>query len=139
MPTIHACIDRMADIQRNALARQVRRRPLAAVLFALTLLALAIGGASRAADPPAAPDAAGSTIAIRNFMFEPMSLVVAAGTKVTWKNFDGEPHTIHSIDDAFRSGALDQNDTFSFKFDKPGTYRYACSIHPQMIATIVVK
>ena len=72
-------------------------------------------------------------------MFEPMSLVVAAGTKVTWKNFDGEPHTIHSIDDAFRSGALDQNDTFSFQFDKPGTYRYVCSIHPQMVATIVVK
>jgi plastocyanin len=81
----------------------------------------------------------GSTIAIHNFMFNPMSLVVPVGTTVSWKNLDGEPHTIRSVDDTFRSGALDQNDSFSFKFDKPGTYKYTCSIHPQMVATIVVK
>jgi plastocyanin len=68
-----------------------------------------------------------------------MSLAVAVGTRVSWQNFDGEPHTIRSIDDTFRSGALDQNDTFSYTFDKPGTYRYVCSIHPQMVASIVVK
>jgi len=130
MLSIQTSVDRVARTNRHALA---------AALCAIALLGLASGGASRAAEPSAASNATDSTIAIRNFMFEPMSLVVAAGTKVTWKNFDGEPHTIHSIDDAFRSGALDQNDTFSFKFDKPGTYRYACSIHPQMIATIVVK
>jgi plastocyanin len=130
MLTIQTSMDRVARVNRHALA---------AALCAIALLGLANVGVSQAAEPAAAPSAADSTIAIRNFMFEPMSLVVAAGTKVTWKNFDGEPHTIHSIDDAFRSGALDQNDTFSFKFDKPGTYRYACSIHPQMIATIVVK
>jgi plastocyanin len=131
MLTIQTSIDHMTP--------GVRRRAVAAALIAGALLALASGRASQAAEPSAAPAAAESSIAIRNFMFEPMSLVVAAGAKVTWKNFDGEPHTIHSIDDAFRSGALDQNDTFSFQFDKPGTYRYVCSIHPQMVATIVVK
>jgi plastocyanin len=131
MLTIQTSIDHMTP--------GVRRRAVMAALIAGALLGLASGGASRAAQPSAAPAAADSSIAIRNFMFEPMSLEVAAGTKVTWKNFDGEPHTIHSIDDAFRSGALDRNDTFSFQFDKPGTYRYVCSIHPQMVATIVVK
>ena len=131
MLTIQTSIDHMTP--------GVRRRAVMAALIAGALLGLASGGASRAAQPSAAPAAADSSIAIHNFMFEPMSLEVAAGTKVTWKNFDGEPHTIHSIDDAFRSGALDQNDTFSFQFDKPGTYRYVCSIHPQMVATIVVK
>jgi plastocyanin len=129
----------MLSIQTTTTARGGSRSRVAAALFAGALLALASGSPSLAAEPAAAPSAAGNTIAIRNFMFEPMSLVVAAGTKVIWKNFDGEPHTIHSIDDAFRSGALDQNDTFSFQFDKPGTYRYVCSIHPQMVATIVVK
>jgi len=80
-----------------------------------------------------------SVVAIRDFMFSPTALVVAAGTRVSWKNFDGEPHTIRSIDDSFRSGALDPNDSFSYRFTKPGTYRYVCSIHPQMVATIVVK
>jgi plastocyanin len=39
----------------------------------------------------------------------------------------------------FRSGALDTNESLSFKFDHPGTYRYACSIHPTMVGTIVVQ
>jgi plastocyanin len=135
MLIIETPIDRTRDTHPDAPAPRVRRRAFAAALCAGGLLALAGGGVSLAAEPNTADGA----IAIRNFMFEPMSLSVALGTTVTWKNFDGEPHTIHSVDDTFRSGALDQNDTFSFKFDKPGTYRYACSIHPQMVATIVVK
>ena len=64
-----------------------------------------------------------------------MDVTVTPGSTVTWKNLDGEPHTVASIDGLFRSQALDQNDSFSFKFDKPGVYRYICSIHPKMRAT----
>jgi plastocyanin len=66
-------------------------------------------------------------------------MTIAPGTTVRWKNLDGEPHTVRSIDTSFRSDPLDQNDSFAFRFDKPGTYRYVCSIHPQMVGTIVVK
>jgi plastocyanin len=83
--------------------------------------------------------AADATVTIKNFDFAPMSLTVSAGTTVTWKNLDGEPHTVASTDGVFRSGALDQNDSFSFTFAKPGTYRYVCSIHPKMVATVTVK
>jgi plastocyanin len=79
------------------------------------------------------------TVSIREFSFSPVSISVAPGTTVRWKNLDGEPHTVRSVDTTFRSDPLDQNDSFAFKFDKPGTYRYVCSIHPQMIGTIVVK
>ena len=82
---------------------------------------------------------AGPTISIHEFMFSPTSVTVTAGTTVHWKNLDPEPHTIRSVDATFKSDALDQDDTFAFKFDKPGTYRYVCSIHPQMLGTIVVK
>ena len=116
-----------------------RIRIIAAALCALALLATASTGAGWAAQPVVAAAAVDGTIAIRNFMFSPMSLVVPVGTTVHWKNFDGEPHTIRSVDDTFRSGALDQNNSFSYTFDKAGTYKYACSIHPQMVATIVVK
>ena len=87
----------------------------------------------------AAPPAADATISIHEFMFAPTSLTVTAGTTVRWKNLDGEPHTVRSVDTSFRSDPLDQNDSFAFKFDQPGTYRYVCSIHPQMVGTIVVK
>jgi plastocyanin len=114
-------------------------RAIAVSLCAWGLLGLASGGIGFAAESALAATSQDSTIAIHNFMFNPMSLVVPLGTTVSWKNFDGEPHTIRSVDDTFRSGALDQNDSFSFKFDKAGTYKYVCSIHPQMVATIVVK
>jgi plastocyanin len=80
-----------------------------------------------------------TTVSIKDFSFSPTATTVTAGTTVRWKNLDGEPHTVRSVDATFKSDALDQNDSFAVKFDKPGTYRYVCSIHPQMVGTIVVK
>jgi len=37
------------------------------------------------------------------------------------------------------SGGIDGGDRFSFKFDRPGTYKYVCSIHPQMMGTVTVQ
>lgn len=82
-----------------------------------------------------------NTVTIDNFAFGPAAITVAPGTKVTWTNRDDEPHTVTSVDDPkpFKSGALDTGDSFSFTFDKPGTYRYFCSIHPHMTGTVVVR
>jgi plastocyanin len=110
------------------------------MLMSVTLFALA---EPPEAVPTAAPKVAvasdATTISIKEFMFAPTAMTVPVGTSVRWKNLDGEPHTVRSIDATFSSNALDQNDSFTFKFDKPGTYRYVCSIHPQMVGTIVVK
>ncbi|HSC19300.1 MAG TPA: cupredoxin family copper-binding protein [Rhizomicrobium sp.] len=90
--------------------------------------------------PASAPAwAEGNLVVMKNFDYSPMELTIAAGTTVTWKNLDGEPHTVVSVDGAFRSPALDQNDTFKFTFAKPGVYKYVCSIHPKMMAKITVK
>jgi plastocyanin len=78
------------------------------------------------------------TIVIRKFMFNPMDVTVQAGSEVTWENQDGEPHTVVSLTNDFRSQALDEKDKFSHRFDKPGTYKYICSIHPRMVGTITV-
>ena len=83
--------------------------------------------------------AADAQITIKNFDFSPMMVSVPVGGTVVWKNLDGEPHTVVSVDGQFRSAALDQDETFSFKFTKPGTYTYLCSIHPKMVAMIMVK
>lgn len=78
-------------------------------------------------------------ILVKDFMFQPVSLTVKAGSTVTWANMDDEPHTVVSDTGLFRSGAMDTNEGFSFKFDKPGTYHFTCSIHPRMVGTIVVQ
>lgn len=80
-----------------------------------------------------------NAVVIKNFMFMPMALTVKAGSTVTWKNLDGEPHTVVNDSGIFRSAALDQNDTFQFKFDKPGVYKVFCGIHPNMKETITVQ
>jgi plastocyanin len=78
-------------------------------------------------------------ILVKDFMFQPASLTVKAGSTVIWANMDDEPHTVVSDTGLFRSGAMDTNESFSFKFDKPGTYHFTCSIHPRMVGTIVVQ
>ena len=83
--------------------------------------------------------AAPNSIEVKGFMFMPTTLTVNAGAEVSWVNKDDEPHTVVSDAGLFRSGALDTDESFSFKFDKPGTYHFTCSIHPRMVGTIIVK
>ena len=109
------------------------RRALFTTLSAAGLMFFA------ASDLQATPASEANTIVLKDFHFSPMSLTVSNGETVTWKNLDGEPHTVVSDAGVFRSGGLDQNDIFTFKFDKPGTYGFLCSIHPSMMGTIVVK
>ena len=87
----------------------------------------------------AAQGAAPNSIEVKDFMFMPTNLTVNAGENVTWVNRDDEPHTVVSDTGLFRSSAMDTNESFSFKFDKPGTYHFTCSIHPRMVGTIVVQ
>lgn len=99
----------------------------------LAAMMLVFGFAAYAAEP--------NSVTISNFAFSPAILSVSSGTKVTWTNKDEEPHTVTSADagKTFKSDALDTDNSFSFTFDKPGVYKYFCSIHPHMTGTIVVK
>jgi plastocyanin len=87
-----------------------------------------------------AGQASGGTVSIDNFTFTPQTLTVKAGTKVTWTNRDDIPHGIASDNNAFaKSKALDTDDSYSFIFATPGTYKYFCYVHPHMTGTIVVE
>jgi plastocyanin len=103
------------------------------------LVALAMLASIVTLDPIGAAAADQAKVPIKDFMYQTTSLTVKSGTTVTWANNDDEPHTIISDTGVFRSSALDTNETFSYKFDKPGVYPYHCSIHPRMVATIVVE
>ena len=84
-----------------------------------------------------APDTTG--VSIDNFSFSPATINVPAGTTLTWTNRDDIPHTVVSDDQKFKSKALDTDDKFSFTFAEPGTYSYFCSIHPKMVAKVIVE
>ena len=105
----------------------------------LTAVGVMILGAMEVHVPSLADTADSTKIIVKDFMFGPTPLTVKAGSTVTWTNMDDEPHTAVSDTGLFKSGGMDTNESFSFKFDKPGTYHYTCSIHPRMVGTIIVQ
>ena len=103
-------------------------------IAALVFLARTSSVSVSAQQAAAAPD-----VKIDNFSFGPQTLTVAPGTTVTWTNRDDIPHTVVNTEGAFKSKAVDTEERFSYKFDKPGTYSYFCSIHPKMTGKVVVQ
>jgi len=81
---------------------------------------------------------AGAKISIANFAFAPPEITVAAGQSVTWSNDDGAPHGLMYKDGAKGTDLLLPGASFSRSFDKPGTYDYACSVHPYMTGKVLV-
>jgi plastocyanin len=106
-------------------------------MMTATALVMLAGGTPW--NPSAARAADSTKVVVKDFMFSPTNFTVSAGSTVTWTNLDDEPHTVLSATGLFKSGAMDTNESFSFKFDKPGTYHFTCSIHPRMVGTIVVQ
>jgi len=92
--------------------------------------------------PPASvpPAATGDSITIANFAFNPPTLTVKVGTTVTWTNTDSATHTVTWADGSPASGSLTVGGTaYTRTFDSPGTFAYACGIHPAMKGTVVVE
>jgi plastocyanin len=105
--------------------------------------ALAIVDAALPPAPGAAAAATGQarTVSIGNFAFNPANIEVPVGTRLTWSNEDDVPHTIVCTDAglAIKSPPLDTDQKYTTLLEKPGTYRYFCSLHPHMTGTIVVR
>jgi len=78
------------------------------------------------------------TSPILDFVFE-SPLVVPAGSTVTWTNDDIAPHTVTATDGSFDSGGFDPGESYSRVFSEPGRIDLWCTIHPFMVATLIVE
>jgi plastocyanin len=111
-----------------------------ALLCAISLINLsvfALGGEMKDVDGTSSKQ---NKIEIKHFAFNPQTITVKAGEKVTWINRDEEPHTVVSVEKQFKkSTALDTDQEFTITAGAPGTYTYFCSVHPKMTGTIVVE
>ena len=107
------------------------RAVVAAMVLGPVVGALLAFGAIAAQEP--------NEVVIDNFTFGPPELTVAAGTTVKWVNHDDIPHNVVNKDKAFRSKALDTDDSYSFTFATAGTFDYFCGLHPHMQGKIIVK
>jgi 3',5'-cyclic-AMP phosphodiesterase len=78
-------------------------------------------------------------VTIDNFAFNPKTVSIAAGTKLTWRNRDDVPHKIQSTDNRFAgSPLLDTKAVYSVSFPESGEFPYFCSVHPVMQGKVVV-
>ncbi len=113
-----------------------RHHRLAGRIALAALIALAVGqrGAPRLAGAQAT-----QAVRIVDFAFEPATLTVSAGTRVTWTHAGQAPHTVTSDTGAFDSGRLMSGQTFAFTFTSAGTFAYHCDVHPNMRAQVVVQ
>ena len=76
---------------------------------------------------------------IGRFAYMPPVIEVTAGASIVWFNEDPVPHTVTAADGSWNSGLIAPGATWRRTFERPGTYEYTCTPHPQMKGTIVVK
>jgi plastocyanin len=103
------------------------------------LLRRAVAAGALAAIAGPAVRAAEVEVVIDNFAFAPTPLNVKVGATVTWVNRDDIPHSIVCPGLKVKSHPLDTDDSFTYRFDRAGTYEYICGLHPHMHGQVVVQ
>ena len=105
------------------------RGPGLALAAVLGALASGCGGDSSSSSS--------ADVEVRDFEFSPTSHEVAPGEKVEWENTGEQIHNVKGR--GFFSRAIDSGETYSFTFERAGSYDYICTLHPQMKGTVVVR
>ena len=81
----------------------------------------------------------GQTLVIKDFKYEPATLKVAPGAKVTVKNEDSAPHTVTAGDGSFDTGNIEGKAQKEITVSKAGQISYRCDIHQYMTGVIQVS
>ena len=80
------------------------------------------------------------SVALKNIEFNPKTITVPPGATVTWTNEDTTAHDVTGSDfKSGSSGGLKPGNKFSHPFNRMGTFKYRCTVHPGMEGTVVVK
>jgi len=77
---------------------------------------------------------------IIDFDFDPKVITIPLGLTVTWINVGPTDHTVADKTlKVFSSDILKKGESYSFTPKKRGTIEYWCTLHPDMLGTLVVK
>jgi len=85
-----------------------------------------------------------SHVFIRQDAYSPSHIEVVLGTTVTWTNQDNVPHSVIvspvvlSAANTGESRLLSPGQSFSYTFTSDGTFKYACTEHPNMTGAVIV-
>lgn len=98
--------------------------------------------------------AGATTVKVIDTDYRPVTVTIAAGSKVNWKQIGDQPHSVTGVDGSFDSSpkcgpidsdqCLGEGDTFSHRFQEPGEFIYYCRVHglpdgTGMVGTVIVE
>lgn len=120
------------------------------IRFVLCPLLLAAVAACGSSSSPSTPSPSGGSTgtpvsivrgaqSLTTTAYAPNPLSVSVGSSVTWTNNDSTSHTSSSDNGAWNSGSIPPGGTFTTTFSSPGTFKYHCAIHPNMVGTVTVQ
>ena len=108
------------------------------MLPAAGLIAVAAWGPGQ---PGPAGAATTRTVVIKDIDFMPSTVQIRRGSRVRWLWKD--PRVSHDVTsrgrNRFRSSPTKLTGTHTVRFSRRGTYRYVCTIHPNMLGKVVVR
>jgi plastocyanin len=65
----------------------------------------------------------------KSYRFDPKTIRVGAGDRVTWTNEDNFTHTVQV--DGQEDHKVERGESVSIAFPQAGTYHYVCTLHSQ--------
>jgi len=95
-----------------------------ACAFVLASCASAPDGSASTPGTAAATVAPMVRVEMRGKSFAPASITIKVGTTVTWWNMDLTGHSVHADDASFASPKIQNGQSFSFTFQKAGSFPY---------------
>jgi plastocyanin len=123
----------------SSLPNRVRRG--AAVVLAAAAAAGVVAGATAGGEGATARAAANVTITARDFFWSPDAVTIQVGDTVTWTNAQGF-HNVLLGDSRLNQPGFPNDPSWQpppqRTFTAPGSYTYACEVHPGMTGTINV-
>jgi plastocyanin len=116
--------------------------------FAFMMTALTLASSCGSSSSPTSPSTGSNTgtpitivsgaQVLTTTAYSPNPLTITSGTTVTWTNKDSTTHTATS-DSGLFNGSVAPNAQFSYMFANKGTFTYHCTLHPNMVGSVVVQ
>lgn len=93
----------------------------------------------RAAQPSNATHTHAHKVIIEDMRFNPQTLVVHRGDRITWINRDPFPHTATATNGSFDSHPIAPDGSWTYVARKAGEYDYKCTFHVTMKGKVEVR
>ena len=106
-------------------------------IVAVTLILLATGSGFAASASGGATASKTVTVSMKNFFFAPKNVSISTGDRVVWSNTSTRKHTATRAG-SFNTGKVTPGTAVAVRFNGAGTYRYVCSLHPEMTGKVIV-